>query len=285
MRKLKTQRVSRSAGGNAVLIVFLIILGAVMMLPMVYTLLQSVKPLDEIFIYPPRFWVVNPSFNNFKNLSRLTSSLSVPFARYLFNSLFLAVVCTAIQVILASMAAYPLAKHEFFGKGFLNQIIVLALLFTYEVVSLPQYILISKLGFIDTYWAMILPASAYTMGVYLMRQNMVGFPDSVLEAARIDGASEAVCFWKIIMPAMKPVWLTMIVFSFGGLWSRTDTTYIYTEQLKGLPTLLSQLSAGGVSRAGVSAASSVILMIPPILVFILTQSNVMEAMASSGMKD
>ena len=183
------------------------------------------------------------------------------------------------------MAAYPLAKHDFFGKNFFFQLIVLALLFTADVLALPQYILISWLGWVDTYWALILPSGAYTLGVYLMRQNMIGFPDSILESARIDGASEAICFWKIIIPSMKSVWMTMIVFSFGAMWSRSDTTYIYTEQLKGLPTLLSQISASGIARQGVSAATSVILIIPPILIFIITQSNVIESMANSGLKD
>ena len=281
----RTRRVSRSCGGNAAILVFLTLAGIIMFVPLLYTVLQSLKPLEEIFIFPPRFWVTRPTLANFRQVVSLTENMWVPFSRYLFNSLFVAAAATAIQVVLSSMAAYPLAKHRFFGKNFLFQLIVLALLFTADVLALPQYILISRLGWMDTYWAMILPGGAYTLGLYLMRQNMLGFPDSILESARIDGASEAVCFWKIIMPAMKSVWMTMIVFSFGSIWSRSDTTYIYTEQLKGLPTLLSQISAGGIARMGVSAATSVLLIVPPILIFIITQSNVMESMANSGMKD
>mgnify|MGYP005887108999 FL=1 len=118
-----------------------------------------------------------------------------------------------------------------------------------------------------------------------MRQNMIGFPDSVIEAARIDGAPERIVFWKIVMPNMKPVWMTMIVFSFGAIWSRSDTSYIYSEQLKGLPSLLTQISASGIARAGAGAAATVILMIPPILIFLLTQSKVIETMANSGLKE
>ena len=281
----RTRRVSRSGGGSAAILVFLTLMGIVMFIPLLYTLLQSIKPLEEIFIFPPRFWVTRPTLSNFRNVISLTENMWVPFSRYLFNSVFVSVVATAIQVVLSSMAAYPLAKHNFFGKNFLFQLIVLALLFTADVLALPQYILISWLGWVDTYWAMILPSGAYTLGLYLMRQNMIGFPDSILESARIDGASEAACFWRIIMPSMKSVWMTMIVFSFGSIWSRSDTTYIYTEQLKGLPTLLSQISASGIARMGVGAATSVLLIIPPILIFIVTQSNVIESMANSGMKD
>lgn len=278
-------RIGRSRIGNSLVIVFLSLTGIVMFIPLLYMVLQSIKPLEEIFIFPPRFWVNQPTLNNFRNLFTLASDLWVPFSRYLFNSLFVTIVCTVMQVVFASMAAYPLAKHNFMGKTFLFNLVVLALLFTYDVVFIPQYILISKLGWVDNYLSLILPSGAYTLGLYLMRQNLLSFPDSVLESARIDGASEAVVFWKIVMPSMKAVWLTMIVFSFGALWSRSDTAFIYSEQLKSLPTLLQQISASGIARMGVGAATSVILVIPPILIFIITQSNVMETMAKSGMKD
>ena len=285
MKRLISRRVGRSAGGNATIIGFLLLMSLVMVLPLVYTVLQSLKPLDEIFIFPPRFWVKRPTISNFKNLFALTGNLWVPFSRYLFNSFFIAIVCTALQVVIASMAAYPLAKHNFPGKKVIFNLIVLSLLFAGEVVFLPQYILIASMGLVNTYWALIFPTAAYSLGLYLMRQNLMDFPDSILEASRIDGASEATLFWKIIMPSMKPVWLTMIVFSFGSLWSRSDTTYIYSEQMKNLITLLSQISSGGIARAGVSAATAVIMIIPPILIFIITQSNVMETMASSGIKE
>lgn len=285
MSAYSKKRLSRSRAGNLMVILFLCLVGVVMFVPLLYMLLQSLKPMEEIFIFPPRFWVNRPTLDNFGNLFALASDLWVPFSRYLFNSLFISITTTALQVIFACMAAYPLAKHNFVGKNFLFNLVVLALLFTYDVVFLPQYILISGLGWVDKYIALIIPAAAYPMGLYLMRQNLLGFPDSVLESARIDGASEGTIFWRIIMPSMKAVWLTMIVFSFGAIWSRSDTSFIYSEQLKSLPTLLTQISASGVARMGVSAATAVILVIPPILIFILTQSNVMETMASSGMKD
>ena len=190
-----------------------------------------------------------------------------------------------MQVVFASMAAYPLSKHEFRGKGFIFNLVVIALLFTGEVVFLPQYIMIAGMKLIDSHLALILPSVAYPLGLYLMRQNMLGFPDSVIEAARIDGAPERFVFWRVVMPNMKPVWMTMIVFSFGAMWSRSDTSYIYFEQLKALPTLLNQISASGVARAGVGAAATVILMIPPILIFLLTQSKVIETMTNSGLKE
>ena len=279
------RKVSRSTGGNIAIILFISIIGVMMVVPLFYTVLQSLKPFNEIFMFPPRFWVRQPTLSNFKMLSSLTTSLWVPFSRYLFNSLFVTIVTTCLQVVFASMAAYPLAKHNFPGKKIIFNIVVLALLFTYQVVALPQYILISSIGLIDKYIALIIPSAAYPLGLYLMRQNMMSFPDSVLESARIDGASEALAFWKIVMPSMKAVWMTMLVFSFGDLWNRSDASYIYSEQLKSLPTVLSQISASGIARAGVGAAVSVILIIPPIIIFLISQANVIETMTSSGMKD
>lgn len=282
---LGSKKISRSGAGTAGIIVFLCIIGVLMVIPFVYTLLQSLKPIEEIYIFPPRFWVTKPTLRNFSNLFKLTSDLWVPFSRYLFNSVFVSAICTGMQVVFASMAAYPLSKHEFRGKGFIFNLVVIALLFTGEVVFLPQYIMIAGMKLIDSHLALILPSVAYPLGLYLMRQNMLGFPDSVIEAARIDGAPERFVFWRVVMPNMKPVWMTMIVFSFGTMWSRSDTSYIYSEQLKALPTLLNQISASGVARAGVGAAATVILMIPPILIFLLTQSKVIETMTNSGLKE
>ena len=281
----RSKRVSRSVAGTIPVVLFLLILGFFMVIPFVYALLQSIKPLEEFYIFPPRFWVSQPTLENFTQLFKLSTTFWVPFSRYLYNSLYIAVLCTGLQVLTGSMAAYPLSKYNFKGQKFTFNVIVLALLFTTDVLFLPQYILVSMLGLIDTHWAMILPSIAFPMGLYLMRQNMVAFPDSIIEAARIDGANERRIFFGIIMPNMKPAWMTMIVFSFSAMWSRSDTTYIYSEQLKGLPTLFAQIAGSGIARAGVGAAATVLMMIPPIVVFLITQSNVIETMVNSGIKE
>jgi ABC-type glycerol-3-phosphate transport system permease component len=164
-------------------------------------------------------------------------------------------------------------------------LITLALLFTGDVTGTPQYIIISSMRLINSYWALILPSLAFVFGLYLMRQNMLDFPEPILESARIDGASEWHVFWSIIMPNMKAVWLTLLVFSFNGNWGRGEGAFIYNESLKGLPTVLGQIASGGIARAGVGAAIGILMMLPPILNFVITQSNIMESMANSGMKD
>lgn len=281
----KKVMLSRSKAGNAVIFIFLALLSMFMILPMVYSVVQSLKPIDEIFAYPPKFYVRHPTADNFIQLFKLAGNLWVPFSRYLFNSVFVSVVGTGLYVIIASLAAYPLAKGKFRGSAVISQIIVLAMLFRPEVTSVPQYIVIAKLGIIDTYASMILPCLAGTMGIYLIKQFMTtAIPDSTLEAARIDGAGEYRIFFKIVMPSVRPAIMTLIIFTFQSMWNGTGTSYIFTESLKQLPSVLSSISAGGIARAGASAAVSVIMMIPPIAVFLYSQSSVMETMTHSGLK-
>ncbi len=277
---------SRSHAGNFCVFLFLLIVGAFMALPLVYTLVQSVKPTEELFTYPPKFYVKNPTFDNFKQAFQLAGNLWVPFTRYLFNSVFIAVVGTGVYILVASLAAYPMAKAKRLpGMAFISQLIVWTLLFRTEVTAIPQYVVIAKLGMVNTYWSILLPALAGTFGVFLMRQFMVSaIPDAILEAARIDGANEYKIFWSISMPCVKPAWMTLIIFTFQSLWSATGGTYIYEESMRMLPNVLSQIAAGGIARTGAGSAVAVIIMIPPIIVFLISQSSVMETMAQSGIK-
>lgn len=286
IRSHKTVRLSRSKAGDIGVFIFLLLICAFMILPMLYSVIQAFKPLDELFLYPPRFFVRNPTTQNFSDVFYLTESLEVPFLRYVFNSVFITVPGTAIYIILASAAGYALGKGTFKGKSALSALVVWALLFRPEVTAIPQYVIVSKLGMVNTYWALILPALASTMGVFLIRQFVVvAIPDATLEAARIDGASEYRIFFKIVMPGIKPALMTAIIFTFQSLWnSASGTQFIFSEKLKGLPNVLSTIVAGGIARAGAASAVSVILMIPPIIVFLISQSSVMETMMHSGLK-
>lgn len=286
IRSRKKVRLSRSFAGNIGVLIFLILVCMFMALPMVYAILQAFKPLDEIFLYPPRFFVRNPTFQNFSDTFYLTESLGVPLLRYVFNSLFVTVVGTTIYICIASAAGYSLAKGSFRGKALLTSLVVWALLFRAEVTAIPRYIIVSKLGMVNTYWSLILPALSSTLGVFLIQQFVVvAIPDSTLEAARIDGASEYRIFFRIVLPGIKPALLTAIIFTFQSFWNSNDgTQFVYNESLKGLPNVLSTIVTGGIARAGAAAAVSVILMIPPIIVFLISQSSVMETMTHSGLK-
>ena len=278
-------RVNRSTGGDIGIVIILFIFGFLMVLPMYYAIITSLKPLDELWIFPPRFWVAKPTLKNFADLFSNLSNSWVPFSRYIFNTVFISVVGTFGHVIIASMAAYALSKKRFYGSQTIFKVIVTSLMFSGST-AIPTFIIMSKLGLIDTYWSIILPAFSSTLGLYLMKQHMDSMvKDTIIEAAKIDGAGEMRIFWTIVMPMVKPAWLTLIVFSFQGLWNSTGATYIYTEQLKTLNYAISQIISAGISRAGAGAASVVFMMILPIAVFMFSQSNIVETMSSSGIKE
>ena len=290
MAKLRTRNhkvvLNRSAGGDAGITFVLTILGIFMFLPMVYVVMQSLKPLDELWMFPPRFYVVNPTLSNFTDLFNLMNTSWVPFSRYIFNTVFVSVIGTTGNLFLSSMAAYAMAKIKFPGGKAMFKTVRTSLMFHSTVTSITSFMIMGALGWIDTYWARIVPAWATTLGLYLMKQFMeTNVHDSVLESARLDGATEFKTFWVIAMPMVKPAWLTLIIYSFQGLWNAGASVYIQSEQLKSFNYAIQQVMAGGIKRAGAGAASTVIMMLVPILVFVISQSNIIETMGSSGMKD
>ncbi|AEE96980.1 carbohydrate ABC transporter permease [Mahella australiensis] len=277
----------RSTGGNILITLILAAVAVFMALPLVYTITMAFKPLDELFLFPPRFFVRRPTFKNFTDLFSLMGNSYVPFSRYIFNSLFISIVGTVGHVLLASMAAYPLAKHRFPGSNLLFNIIVFSLMFSAYVTNIPRFMVLSGLGWLNDYKALIFPMMSSTLGLYLMRQFMEQIPDSLLESAKVDGANELTTWWRIVMPMVKPAWLTLTLLAFKDFWndSNSPALYIHTESLKTLPLALSYVQAGGLARAGASAAVGLLMMLPPILIFILTQSNVIETMKTSGLKE
>ena len=287
MRVRKHQVVlNRSKGGDAGIFFFLIIMGVFMFLPMFYVVMQSLKPLDELWMFPPRFYVEHPTFKNYADLFTLLSDSWVPFSRYIFNTVLITAGGTFGNLLFSSLAAYAISKIPFPGRKGVFWIIQRSLMFTATVTAIANFLTLSALNLMDNPLALIIPAWGSTMGLYLMKQFMdSSISDSVLESARLDGCSEFRTFWTIAMPMVKPAWLTLIIYSFQGLWNTGASAYIYSEQWKTLNYAINQITAGGIARAGASAAGSVIMMIVPILVFVITQSNIIETMASSGMKD
>ena len=285
-RKPKKLYLNRSAAGNVTINIFLVLMGSFMVLPMVYVISNALKPLNELWYYPPRFFPENPTLTNFRDLFSMMNDSWVPFSRYLANTLFISILGTVGHVILSSLCAYAFAKHDFPGRNIFFNAVVLSLMFSAVVTGVPNYLIMAKLGLIDTHWSVILPAFSSSLGLYLMKQFMeANIPDSLIEAAHIDGAKENTVFLRVVMPLVKPAWLTLVIFSFQGLWGATATATIRSEELKTLNYALTQVVSAGVARQGASAAASVIMMIVPIFVFVLTQSNVVETVATSGMKD
>lgn len=281
----KEKKLNRSMAGNTLLFVLMGICGAAMALPLVMVINNALKPLDELFQFPQKIFVRNPILENFSDLFILMNDTWVPFSRYMLNTIIITGGGMVGHVIIASLAAYPLAKHNFPGKKILFLMVELSMMFSWTVTQTPQYMIISWMGINNSYWALILPACAFGMGLYLMKQFMEQLPDSLMESARLDGASEFRIFWSIVMPNVKPAWLTLAIFQFQQMWSNTGGTFLRDEQLKPLQYALYQISAGGAARAGAGAAVTFIIAAVPITFFLICQSNVLETMTSSGMKE
>ena len=290
MAKLRTRKhkvvLARSVGGDAGITFILVLLGAFMFIPMYYVVIQSFKPLDELWMFPPRFYVTSPTLGNYTDLFLLMNTSWVPFSRYIFNTVFTSVIGTFGNLFFSSLAAYAMAKIKFPGGKGMFKTVRTSLMFHQTVTGVTSFILMSAFKWIDTYWAIIIPAWATSLGLYLMKQFMeTNVHNTVLESARLDGAGELKTFWIIAMPMVKPAWLTLIIYSFQGLWNQGSSIYIHSEQLKSFNYAIGQITAGGVKRQGASAAATVIMMLVPILVFVISQSNIIETMGSSGMKD
>ncbi|MDE7354504.1 MAG: carbohydrate ABC transporter permease [Acetatifactor sp.] len=282
---LKKRQPNRSRIGDFLLYLFLLLVAVIMVFPLVFAISSALKPLDELFKFPPKLFAQNPTLDNFQDLFVTMGKSWVPFSRYIFNTVFITVAGTAGHLIISSMGAFVLAKYDFPGGKAFFGIVVVALMFNGYVTAIPNYLIINALGWVDTYWAIIIPAFAAPIGLFLMKQFMEGLPMSLVEAAKIDGANEWKVFFSIVMPNVKPAWLTLIIFSVQSLWNNRAATFIYSEERKTLVYALQQIQSGGIARTGQAAAVAVIVMLVPIATFILSESQILETMASSGLKD
>ncbi|HPY94263.1 MAG TPA: carbohydrate ABC transporter permease [Clostridia bacterium] len=276
---------NRSLGGDAIIYLLLALTALLMVYPLVFALAASLKPLDELFRFPPRLLPVNPTFDNFADLVVTMGQSWVPFGRYLSNTVLITVIGTTGHLMIASMAAFVLAKYDFPLSKTFFRLVVVALMFSGYVTGIPNYLVLTRLKLVDTPWAVILPAFAAPIGLFLMKQFMEGIPMALIESAKMDGASEMRIFLQIVMPNVKPAWLTLIIFSVQGLWNARAQTVIYSEAKKTLTYALQQIQLGGIARVGQAAAVTVIMMLVPITIFIFSQTRILETMASSGIKE
>ena len=278
-------RANRSVGGTFFLLLFIACFGAFSLFPVLFMVGNAFKPMQELFRYPPTILPENPTTQNFSDLVQYANASLVPFTRYLFNTGLLVIVVCIGMIVLSAAAAFPLAKFEFKGKTFLDSLIVYALMFSGSVTAVPNYIIMNYLGLMDSLWAIILPSLGSTLGLYLLKNFMTMIPDSMIEAAQIDGASYFRTLIQVVMPVVKPAVATVFIFTFQSIWGNTGGSFLYTENIKPLSYMLSKIAAAGISRQGMASASSLLMFIIPVVIFVIAQSNVMETMATSGMKD
>lgn len=272
--------------------IFYILLTAfalLMLAPLVYMASTAFKPTAELFLFPPRFFFINPTWKNFHQLLLVTGTSFVPFTRYIFNSVIVTIGIVTGGVLTSAMAAFPLAKHRMRFRSAIFNMVVFALMFSPLVLQIPQYLVISKVGLMNTYFAQILPYMAAPVGMFLMVQFARQIPDALLEAARIDGASEWKVFLIVVLPMLKPAIATFALFSFITAWNDPYPALVYAthEDMKSLPIAIQTIGggAGVVARVGTLAAASFLMIIPTMLVFIITQRMVLQTMAHSGLKE
>lgn len=283
--KASNKQAGKKIGSTIGIFTFLLLLGLFMVLPIYLAVVMSIKPVEELFIFPPKLYAMAPTLENFSDMFSVLKSNQVPFSRYVFNSVFVTVSVTVCQCVFASMAAFVLAKCRFPGSKIINSIIVVALLYQSNVIYIMQYIVMAELNMIDTYLALIFPSIASPMGLFLMRQSISQVPDAMIEAAKVDGAGLFRICWQIVMPNQKPALMTLIIFAFQAAWNIQAGSVVFNEAYKTLPTVVQQAASSGLARAGVAMAAAVFMLVPPIVVFMIAQKNVIETMAHSGIKE
>lgn len=285
-RNSQYRKYTRSTAGNIMYFSLLFLLGSVTVLPLIYCVVTSLKPLDELLIFPPQFFVRKPTLANFLAIPSILNSLQVPISRYTFNTIFIAFVSTFGSIIICSMAAFAFSKSNMKCRTPIFSAVQFMLLYSAATLAVPQYMIFSKMHLIDTYWVYLLPALPSAVNCFLMKQFLdVSVPNTLLEAARIDGAGVLTMYWKIVMPILKPAYMTVLLSTFQAMWGVVPGGTIFKEELKTLPYAMRSVANAGIARSGSAMAITVILMLPPIIVFLITQGNVMETMSSSGIKE
>lgn len=271
--------------------IILLPLVLLMLLPIVFVFSHAFKPPDELFAYPPRFFVTNPTFKNFSDLFSRMSNSGVPVSRYLFNSIVITLVTIVASTIVSTTAAYALSKKRFKLKNTLFAVNTVALMFVPVAVTIPRFLIIERLNLMDTFLVHILPMLALPVGLFLIKQFIDGIPDEVVEAARIDGANDVWIYWYIILPMIRPAIATIAILTFQATWNNAEisTLYINSESLKTFAFYLSTLTtttagANAVAGQGMAAAATLIMFLPNLFIFILLQSQVMSTMSHSGLK-
>ena len=284
-KRINPQKFER---GQIKIMIILLPLLIFMAMPLVYIANHAFKPMDELFAFPPTFFVKNATLENFEKLIKFSRTSGVPMSRYVFNSLIVTVLTVGLSLLFTTMSAFALAKLKFKGRDMMMNVNQMALMFVATAVLIPRYLVIAKLGLIDNIWAHILPLMAYPVALFLVKQFTEKVPDSLIEAAYIDGASDVTVYRKIVIPLIKPAIATATILVFQQVWTNVETSnyYINDDSMKTLTFYMNSMINvnNTVAGQGMSAAATLILFIPNLVLFIILQNGVMNTMAHSGIK-
>ena len=284
-KRINPQKFERSQIKIILIILPLVIF---MALPLIFIANHAFKPMEELFAFPPTFFVKNPTLENFTKLIKFSRTSGVPLSRYVFNSVIVTALTVGLSLLLTTCAAFALAKIKFKGREMLMQINQIAIMFVATAVLIPRYLVICKLGMIDTVWAHVLPLVALPVALFLVKQFVEQVPDSLIEAAYMDGATDFQVYRKVIIPMIKPAIATASILIFQQVWTNMETSnyYINDDSMKTLTFYMNSLvnANNTVAGQGMSAAATLIMFVPNLVLFIILQNSVMNTMANSGIK-
>lgn len=257
-------------------------------MPIIFIVNHAFKPMEELFAFPPTFFVKNATLENFTKLMKFSNTSGIPLSRYVFNSLLVTALTVGLALLLTTMSAFALAKIKFKGRNMLAQINQIAIMFVGTAVLIPRYLVVCRLGLINNIWAHVLPLVAMPVALFLVKQFVEQVPDSLLEAAYMDGATDFAVYRKVILPMIKPAIATAAILVFQQVWTNLETSnyFFNDDSMKTLTFYMNTLvnANNSVAGQGMAAAASLIMFLPNLVLFIILQNKVMNTMASSGIK-
>jgi multiple sugar transport system permease protein len=270
-----------STGSSIALHAALIVLSALTIAPLLWMLSASFMPAGEANQFPPPLLPSEPTLEHYRQLfTRLN------LARYLFNSALLAVSVTVLSLVINSMAGYAFAKLRFRGRDRIFNLLLGALVVPAQVAMLPLFLLMKEMGLVNTYWGVIIPGLASVFGIFLIRQYALSIPDDLLDAARVDGAGELRIYWMVVLPVLKPILVTLAIFTFMGVWNdfMWPLIVLSDDRLYTLPVALANLSGERVQDTELMMAGSVLTILPVLLVFIVLQRYYVQGVMLGSVK-
>lgn len=284
-KRQKRLRVKRSQWPAYICLTPMVLLS---LLPILYIVFTAFKPIGELFAYPPKFITLRPTFDNFRKLFEASENTVFPLSMYLFNSIVSTALVVFLGMSIAIATAYVLSKKRFRGREIIFKLNTLSMMFVATAVSIPRYLIVKEVGLLDSFWANVVPMLALPVGVFLLKQFVDQLPDALIESARIDGANDYQIIWKIVLPLVKPAMATVAILLFQHSWNGMEASnlFINTESLKTFAFYMNSLSnsGNGVAGVGMSAAASLLMFVPNVVLFVMMQSRVMSTMAHSGLK-
>lgn len=260
----------------------LILIAVITLVPLFWMVSASFMPTGQASTFPPPFF---PKEFTVEHYASLFSRLNL--ARYLFNSAFLAIAVTVISLVFNSMAGYAFAKYRFRGRDSLFKLLIASMVIPSQVTMLPLFLMLNKMGVVNTYMGVIIPGMAGIFGIFLIRQFALSIPDSLIEAARIDGASDFRIYWSLILPLCRPVLITLAIFTFMGTWNDFLWPLIVMtdDSMYTLPVALANLSLEHVQDTELMMAGSVMTIAPVLLLFAAVQKYYIRGIMAGGLKE